>query len=90
MQILCKASTNASDIRCNVCGQGFLVYWTHTSTAERSFAHDSILAALRGHHLGSEDASVHPMMGFSVPEWGGEVGDSAAGLPGNPPAWATT
>jgi len=88
MQVLCKASNSASDIRCNVCGQGFLVYWTRTSTAERGVARVGILQALRGHHGSSSDASAHPTVGFNLPEWGGEAGASAAALLGNAPAWA--
>jgi hypothetical protein len=88
MQVLCKASNSASDIRCNVCGQGFLVYWTRTSLAERGAARDGILKALRGHHEGSSDASAHPTAGFNLPEWDGDASASAAALLGNAPAWA--
>ena len=83
MQVLCKASNSASDIRCNVCGQGFLVYWTRTSNTERSFARDGIMQALRGHHKDVDSADAHPTSGFNVPEWGGEAHASAAALLGN-------
>ena len=88
MQVLCKASNSASDIRCNICGQGFLVYWTTTSASDRADAREGILQALRGHHSSSEDASVHPKSGFNLPEWDGEAGSSAAALLGNAPEWA--
>jgi hypothetical protein len=88
MQVLCKASNSSSDIRCNVCGQGFLVYWTRTSTTERSFARDGIMQALRGHHTGMDSADAHPAAGFNVPEWAGEAGASAAAMLGNAPVWA--
>jgi len=88
MQVLCKASNNVSDIRCNVCGQGFLVYWTRTSATERGFARESILQGLRGHHATSDDASAHPACGFVLPEWDGEVRASAAAILGNAPEWA--
>ncbi len=88
MQVLCKASNSASDIRCNVCGQGFLVYWTRTSPAERLAARDGILKALRAHHDESDTVAAHPTEGFNVPEWDGDARDSAAALLGNAPEWA--
>jgi hypothetical protein len=88
MQVLCKASNSASDIRCNICGQGFLLYWTRTSPAERSSARDEIMQALRRHHANTDFAEAHPTSGFNVPEWGGEARASAAALLGNAPAWA--
>jgi hypothetical protein len=88
MQVLCKASNSASDIRCNICGQGFLVYWTRTSPVERAAAREGILKALRAHHDGSDAASVHPTAGFNLPEWDGDAASSAAALLGNAPEWA--
>jgi hypothetical protein len=88
MQVLCKASNNASDIRCKVCGQGFLVYWTRTSLAERAAARAGIEQALRAHHDTDDSASAHPTAGFNLPEWDGEASSSAAALLGNAPAWA--
>jgi len=74
MQVLCKASNTASDVRCNVCGQGFLVYWTRSS--------------LREHHRQSDAPHAHPRMGFHLPEWHGEPQFSAAALIGGAPNWA--
>ena len=88
MQVLCKASNSASDIRCNICGQGFLVYWTRTSLAERAAARAGILQALRGHHTETDAASAHPTAGFNLPAWDGDAGSSAAALLGNAPEWA--
>jgi hypothetical protein len=84
MQVLCKASNSVSDIRCNVCGQGFLVYWTRTSSTERGFAREGIQQGLRAQHTGSEDASAHPAVGFNLPEWVSEGGTSL----GIAPEWA--
>jgi len=80
MQVLCKASNTASDIRCNICGQGFLVYFTRTSIQERSQRRTEILQALRDHHTTPN--------GFNLPEWSGEPQLSAAALLGGAPAWA--
>ena len=90
MQVLCKASNTASDIRCNICGQGFLVYWTRTSRKERETRRTEILEALRSHHESASDASVHPTEGFNLPEWHGEPRFSAAALLGNAPSWAAS
>jgi hypothetical protein len=88
MQVLCKASKGGGDIRCTTCGQGFLVYWTRTSAAERTAAREWIQQALRAQHTDSEDSSVHPRAGFNLPEWGGDASSSAAALLGNAPEWA--
>ncbi len=89
MQVLCKASNTASDVRCTVCGQGFLVYFTRTSPQERAQRREEILQALSDHHVASNDPSVHPTHGFNLPEWSGAPRHSAAALLGGAPAWAT-
>lgn len=88
MQVLCKASNNASDIRCNICGQGFLVYWTRSSAEERTAAREWILEGLRSHHEENDQNSAHPAAGFNLPEWDGVPSSSAAALIGNAPDWA--
>ena len=88
MQVLCKASNTASDIRCNICGQGFLVYFTRTSIQERSQRRTEILQALRDHHTTTDATTAHPTSGFNLPEWSGEPQLSAAALLGGAPAWA--
>ncbi|HSU19732.1 MAG TPA: hypothetical protein VLI45_08315 [Acidobacteriaceae bacterium] len=62
MQILCKASDHACDVRCSVCGQGFLIYWT------RSSAEDRTAAAEVGEMLCAQhrDSSAHPSLEFSL------------------------
>jgi len=88
MQVRCKAPNTAAYIRCNICGQGFLVYWTRTSTTERSFARDGMMQTLRGHHKDVDSADAHPASGFTVPEWGGEACALPVALSGNVPARA--
>lgn len=88
MQVLCKASNTASDVRCQVCGQGFLVYWTRSTPAERARRREEIVQALREHHLSDHSVHAHPQVGFNMPEWEGEASVSAAALLGNAPAWA--
>ena len=89
MQVLCKASNTASDVRCSVCGQGFLVYWTRTSADERRKRRAEIVQTLREHHTDNNGPEAHPQAGFNLPEWNGEPALSAAALIGNAPSWAT-
>jgi len=81
-QILCKRSNAASDVRCSVCGQGFLVYWAELSRSDRKTVRQQIQEQLREHHAqqfaegGAHD--VHPKDGFHLPEWVGSPEYSAA------------
>jgi hypothetical protein len=88
MQVLCKTSNTASDIRCKVCGQGFLLYFTRTSAKERAEVRYDVQMALRDQHLATDAPEAHPQEGFTVPAWPGEVKFSAAALLGNAPEWA--
>jgi hypothetical protein len=87
MQVLCKASNTASDIRCSVCGQGFLVYWTRSSREEQASRRAEIVNTLRAHHDAEHGAAAHPSVGFHLPEWQGDPQYSAASLI-NARAWA--
>ena len=87
MQVLCKASNTASDIRCSICGQGFLVYFTRTSPQERDQRRSEIQLALREHHLTSNHLSAHPLEAFNLPAWSGAPQFSAAALLGGAPVW---
>jgi hypothetical protein len=64
MQILCKASDSACDVRCSVCGQAFQVYWTRSCAQDHGCsAHlQEILAA---HHCGA-NTGAHPQREFSL------------------------
>ena len=88
MQVLCKASNTGSDVRCNICGQGFLVYFTRTSVQERAQRRSEIQQALRDHHMSSDHSTAHPTQGFNLPAWSGEPQYSAAALLGGAPTWA--
>ena len=58
MQILCKAADHTCDVRCAVCGQGFLVYWTRSCADDRTTDFSELLCA---HHLhGSHSPAAHP------------------------------
>lgn len=83
-QVLCKMSNEASDVRCSVCGQGFLVYWSRFSRSEQDATRRLIQEELRLHHTESlasgSPAAAHPAAGFNVPEWSGPPNFSAAAL----------
>ena len=68
MQVQCKASHLYSDIRCQVCGQGFLVYWTRCGAAERESLRTEVLKLLREHHAADQSTKAHPMGALWTPE----------------------
>jgi len=88
MQVLCKMSMTESDVRCNVCGQGFVVYWERQSRDEQAAARSLVQKQLADHHRITDDAGAHPPVGFNVPQWGGLPKFSAAALLGGAPEWA--
>lgn len=63
MQILCKASDTLCDVRCAVCGQGFLLYWTRSCAEERSAA-AAIPDLLCAHHGEGAGTAAHPSIEF--------------------------
>ena len=69
-EVVCKLSNAGSDVRCSVCGQGFLVYWARFSRAEQVESRRVIQEALRGHHAavaeGADPHAVHPRERFTV------------------------
>jgi hypothetical protein len=89
MQVLCERSNAGNDVRCAVCGQGFLVYWERSSRAERETARKDVVEALMGQH---EDMTsghhAHPVARFTVPTWSGNPAYSGAALLGGATAYA--
>ncbi len=73
MQMLCKVSAGFSDVRCPVCGQGFLVYWTRQREIPRAEQRQALQTALRGLHAGldsahgTDGADMHPPT-FHLPD----------------------
>lgn len=59
MQMLCKVSNVFSDVRCPVCGQGFLVYWTRVAATSREQQRKCLLEGLRAHHGTVNSAEAH-------------------------------
>jgi len=89
MQVLCERSNSGSDVRCAVCGQGFLVYWERSSRSEREEARKDVMQAIREQH---EDMTsghhAHPVARFTVPSWSGNPSHSGAALLGGAMAYA--
>jgi hypothetical protein len=81
-EVVCKLSNEGSDVRCRVCGQGFLVYWARFSRAEQAESRRVIQEELRRHHLwemaGEEAHTVHPRESFTVVEACAEPVDVAS------------
>jgi len=88
MQVLCKISDTVSDVRCKVCGQGFLVYWSRTSRAEQDATREHVIDALAKQHAVSQSEHVHPRTGFNVPDWSGLPAFSGAALLGGASNWS--
>ena len=88
MQVLCKGTQLEADFHCDVCGQGFALFWERATREERAQALQQIQETMRRHHLHSSDADAHPQSGFLVPEWDGPIAFSGAAILGNAPSWA--
>ena len=88
MQVLCKTSNTVSDVRCQVCGQGFLVFWARSSRKEQEETRQHVIEALAQQHATSASADVHPRTGFNVPDWSGLPTFSAAALLGGVNHWS--
>ncbi|HWZ53075.1 MAG TPA: hypothetical protein VNW54_16590 [Granulicella sp.] len=84
-EVVCKLSNEASDVRCAVCGQGFLVYWSRFTRAEQDHGRRVIQEQLRQHHAdglrSGEAHEVHPKESFRVFETHCErPGETGAGV----------
>jgi hypothetical protein len=89
MQVLCKSTKGEAEIRCAVCGQGFIAFWERQSRAERAEALKEIQLVLRAQHSKLAGPQAHPQAGFLVPEWDGRMTYSGAAMLGNaPPTWS--
>ncbi len=67
MQLVCKVSNVFHDVRCPICGQGFLVYWTRVRAADRVAGRLELQTTLRGHHAQSHSEGAHPHA-FEIPD----------------------
>ena len=67
MQMLCKVSNVFSDVRCPVCGQGFLVYWTRMQAKHRDEQRERLADGLRAQHASVANSDAHPAA-FHLPD----------------------
>jgi hypothetical protein len=88
MQVLVKSMDDGPDTRCNLCGQGFVMYWARQPENEHAAMLKEVEAALQNHHANADGAAAHPEHGFLVPDWNGPVAFSGAAILGNAPHWA--
>ena len=64
MSIECRPSNLCSDVRCAVCGQGFLLYGDRRTSRDRHAVRETVQGMLRDQH----NLHQHPEAGFTV-EW---------------------
>ncbi len=81
MSVTCLISNTASDLRCPVCGQGFLLFAERTSQTVRHQLRRSVEKAMRLHHAGSQDhMHVHPNQPFHVESDDTMLGNGFSGM----------
>jgi hypothetical protein len=91
MQVVCQASETSADVRCPLCGQGFILSWERTCRIERGKTLTKIQKALQQQHAVQAEASdseqpVHPSNAFNIPEWSGNAEFSGAAMLGGLPS----
>ncbi len=65
MPVECVPSNLESDIRCAVCGQGFLLFSKRVTQHQRAAMRTLVQHALRRHHREVHSGD-HPQCGFTV------------------------
>ena len=67
MSVTCLMSNLANDLRCPVCGQGFLVFAERMSATAREQVKRRVQLTMRSHHAGALGGlHVHPTTAFAV------------------------
>ncbi len=67
MQVLCERSNAGNDVRCEVCGQGFVVHWTRMAPAQRATTRVRVIQTLRRQHMDERSGHhVHHEHRFTV------------------------
>ena len=67
MSIDLKPSSLGSDVRCAVCGQGFLLFSSRLAHLHHHKVQSHAQDALRAQHAYCNDHHAHPAEGFSMP-----------------------
>ncbi len=82
MQVLLRKSEEKQDVQCNICGQGFRLYWERTSLEEQASMRGIVLDELVQHHAVDKSRAAHPHTPFNLPSWPGPPQFSGAALLG--------
>ncbi len=92
MSVTCLMSNLANDLRCPVCGQGFLVFAERGSATVREQVKRRVQHTMRSHHAGAMGGlHVHPTTAFAVEEAHAGACDGLSNwLPANIPGAALT
>ena len=90
MSVTCLLSNTANDLRCPVCGQGFLVFAERATATVREQVKRRVQRAMRNHHAGALGAlDVHPTTAFPVEDNNGGGADWLSGwMPAGDPVAA--
>ncbi len=92
-QVLCTFSNVGNDVRCSICGQGFIVYWSRFTRAEQEGSRRLIQNELRNQHAaslgGAPNHTVHPRAAFRVPAWADQPSVPAGAMRSAAPSSAT-
>lgn len=68
----CQQSKISANVRCPICGQGFLIYAEQGMQVGHNVNRRLIQHVLRTHHtLHSASSSAHPESTFYIPCWSG-------------------
>ena len=67
MSIELKPSSVGCDVRCVVCGQGFLLFSSRLAHLHLRAVQTHVQRALREQHADCDDHTVHPTEGFTMP-----------------------
>jgi hypothetical protein len=80
MQVYCRKTSGNAEMRCCVCGQGFVMFWDRQTAIERAVMRAEIQEMLRRQHRAAEGPEVHPLSEFPVPEWESVFANSAGDM----------
>lgn len=79
MHLVTHQSRLSTDIRCPICGQGFLIFEELAAHASQFESRRLIQQALRDQHTSQGRlAGAHPATNFDIPSWQGEPPFSAS------------
>jgi hypothetical protein len=70
VKVFCRSTNGNAEIRCGICGQGFVLFWERHPRTERIMIHREIQETLRRHHRAAPGREAHPRGGFLAPGWG--------------------